>query len=86
MKKERKETVSQEIKYHEFYCDGCGKKLGESVELDDGYYDCYGDYEQSFYIKGFARLNLRKNYCISCAQKKDREIVKALRGLGFIED
>ena len=24
---------------HEFYCDSCGKKIGKSIEFDDGYYE-----------------------------------------------
>ena len=35
VERERKEIW----KYHEFYCDSCGKKIGESVEADDGYFE-----------------------------------------------
>jgi len=29
----------EKLMIHEFYCDLCGKKIGESVEFDDGYYE-----------------------------------------------
>lgn len=36
---------------HEFYWDSCGKKIGESIELDDGYFTELNEVEFSIETK-----------------------------------
>lgn len=77
-------TERSDRKIHTFFCDGCGKELGSSVEYDDGYYENYGEYEQKFYINGW--YTIRANYCEECAKKKNQEIVSALEAIGFFKE
>ena len=77
------EYKSREVKVpiHKFYCDECGKYLGESVEYDDGYYKTYGDYEVNF---GFDHpYILKKCLCDKCVKEKNDQILHALKDLGF---
>ena len=38
MEKVESKVIKVTENKHIFYCDGCKKKLGESIECDDGYY------------------------------------------------
>ena len=46
-KLEKIEKKCIELK-HNFFCDNCGKSLGSTVELEDGYYPELGEFELSF--------------------------------------
>lgn len=83
METESTQTISREQKVHQFYCDGCGAELGTSVELDDGYYKTFGDYQQGVYVNK-AWYRLKKNFCDECATAKTAAIISALTGLGFV--
>jgi hypothetical protein len=60
-----------EERVHNFYCDGCGKYLGQSLEYDDGWYE-----ERGYYI-------LHKHLCKKCESKLSLEIEENLRRLDF---
>lgn len=84
MEKTEMQIVNTEKITHKFYCDNCNKFLGESTELDDGYYKEYGKY--------MARINLsnkiyetEKNLCDDCRSKLQENIINEMRKLGFIE-
>lgn len=52
---------------HEFYCDLCGKKIGESIELDDGYFTELNEVEfviQNAY--GSNRYSKKMHLCDTC--------------------
>ena len=63
---------------HEFYCDCCGKFLGSSEELDDGYYVEIGKKSWKY-----GDLKLKGHYCDSCTVEVGERIEEALRCLGF---
>ena len=71
---------------HIFYCDGCKKKLGESIECDDGYYENIKCFEQAFYLKGIAWYRLNMNLCDECKKFKEQQITDALEHIGFHKD
>ena len=77
-----REIKTQEIK-HIFYCDNCKKELGYSIEGEDGYYEEYGRYEQSFFLYGSSWFKLHLNLCEDCKKSKDEQIANALLKLGF---
>lgn len=76
-----REIKTQEIK-HIFYCDNCKKELDSSIECEDGYYEEYGRYEQSFF-DGVSWCKLHLNLCEDCKKNKTEQIVNALLKLGF---
>ena len=76
---------------HEFYCDSCGKKIGKSIEFDDGYYEQLN--EVVFVIQnryGSNRYSKKMNLCDTCRPLE----VEAFKGrykafcesLGLIKD
>lgn len=82
---EIKEIVTEECT-HIFYCDNCNKKLGESIELDDGYYEEFGVYRQSFNIKNLGSYKMNLNLCDECKKIYDKKIVDAITAIGFVEE
>ena len=70
-----------EEKMHHFYCDGCGKYLGQSLEYDDGWYEEIGALELKFYTD--SRYILHHQLCKECEGKLLLEIERDLRKLGF---
>lgn len=83
MEKVRDEKVMTVKTTHEFFCDECGIKIGESTEYDDGWYPEYGEYEQSICTRSFGWYKLHKNLCSNCANIYDLKIKEALINLGF---
>lgn len=77
-----REIKTQEVK-HIFYCDNCKKELGYSIEGEDGYYEEYGRYEQSFFLYGSSWYKLHLNLCEDCKKSKAEQIANALLKLGF---
>ena len=77
-----REIKTQEIK-HIFYCDNCKKELGYSIVGEDGYYEEYGRYEQSFFLYGSSWYKLHLNLCEDCKKSKAEQIANALLKLGF---
>lgn len=70
-----------EERMHHFYCDGCCKYLGQSLEYDDGWYEEIGKFELQCYID--SRYILHKHLCKKCVGKLLLEIERDLRRLGF---
>ena len=70
--------------HHMFYCDECGKYLGESQEYDDGWYDSIGEFETSYYLNGWYRM--QKCLCDNCKKEIISKITSALQDLGFIKE
>lgn len=80
-----REIKTKEIK-HIFYCDGCKKELGSSIECDDGYYEERGYYSQVFFVTGDSWYKLHLNLCEDCKQNKTEQIINALLKLGFTKE
>lgn len=70
-----------EERMHHFYCDGCCKYLGHSLEYSDGWYEEIGVFELKCYID--SRYILHKHLCKECEGKLLLEIERELRKLGF---
>lgn len=81
--------VSKEIKSilntHNFYCDMCGKHLGNTQEYDDGYYATIGDYDLEFNINE-EWYKLHRNLCVECRTKFREEIINILLSKGFVKE
>lgn len=76
---------------HQFFCDACGKYLGETEEYNDGYFDCIGYYKQSVRIQSpidrySERLTVTKCLCPECAISETTKFTNALYDLGFVEE
>ena len=68
---------------HEFYCDLCGKFLGDSTEDDsDGYFDDIGQHSWEICMGDYL-LKKEGHYCDDCWEKADVEIKDTLIKLGF---
>ena len=74
------ETTSELIKHH-FWCDECGKYIGNTEELDDGYYETPGEYEVNFYLNGWYKLE--KTMCSACCKSFSDRIRNSLFEIGF---
>ena len=73
--------MEKTIKKHKFYCDGCGKKIGESTEdKDSGCYMTFGEIEFRFMGRKFTGC-----FCAECEERKIEEIFRKIRELGFEE-
>lgn len=86
MEKVESKVIKVTENKHIFYCDGCKKKLGESIECDDGYYETIGNYEQRFYLSGvndIIEYKLNLNLCDECKEFKNKQIIEALESVGF---
>lgn len=71
-----------EERIHHFYCDGCCKYLGQSLEYDDGWYEEIGKFELQYCIDSKYYI-LHKHLCKECEGKLLLEIEQDLRRLGF---
>lgn len=74
--------VTRNERLHEFFCDTCGVKLGESYENDDGYYEPVGEMDLSFYLLG-EWWEFKGNYCEKCKKEKIKDIQQKLKFTGF---
>ena len=83
MEKQIKKQHIVNLVSHKFYCDRCGKLIGEVNEcLEDGWYPILGEYKRKYRAsKGWLELN--KNYCDSCAEMIDYQIELTLKEFGF---
>ena len=88
------EKITEEVKeiqvtnlLHVFYCGECGKKIMESEEYDDGWYEKPYYIEEDIFVRG---VNERYVYisdflCDECRSKKIDELVEKLLSIGFKE-
>ena len=83
MERLESKKIKSTKQYHTFYCDICGKKLGTSEEYDDGYYDEYGSFELSFYIKDYDWYKVKKHFCEKCKEKYATNLIETLKKYGF---
>ena len=80
---ERKiETIE---KIHQFYCDECGKYLGESEEYSDGYYEEIESFELKFYLPDgwYEKKNI---LCAECSKNFLDSIRKTFIEKGFCKE
>ena len=67
-----------EERIHHFFCDDCGKFLGESKEWEDGYYE-----ELGIFSTRYGSYHIKKHLCDKCRDKFDDKIIQTLTDLGF---
>ena len=72
------EIRTKEVRTHHFYCDDCGKYLGESREYDDGWYEDLGEFNMRF-----GEYSISKHLCDDCREKFYVKLNKSLLDLGF---
>lgn len=84
MEKVRTRQITKIQATHEFYCDECGKFIGEAIEFDDGYVPTLGRCEWKANIGTWYRL--KRNLCDGCKDIVEKRIVKALENIGFIKE
>ena len=77
--------VEEKRKIHKFYCNKCGKYLGEIEEYYDGYYEEIGYISQRvvvnetpYYYKG--------HLCSKCKEEHYKELSNLLETIGFVKE
>ena len=86
MEKIRREDYKLTRTIHEFYCDDCKSKIGESLEYDDGYYNQMGEYKQSICLGSSVWYKLHLCLCDQCSTLRTQNIISTLKELGFEEN
>ena len=81
MEKVVKKPITTIRHEHYFECDLCGKPIGMSLELEDGYYEELGLCEIDIYIDDWYRY--RKILCEECQKIIASKVVMALIDIGF---
>lgn len=78
------ETINKTkvVTKHNFYCDGCGKYLGSSEELDDCYYDEPGKFNLELCVDS-KWYKLNRCFCEKCKSDYLQKIINSLYNLGF---
>lgn len=85
MEKVEERIVEKKRKIHKFYCNKCGKYLGEIEEYYDGYYEEIGYISQRvvvnetpYYYKG--------HLCSKCKEEHYKELSNLLETIGFVKE
>lgn len=91
MDRVKKEVRTHIAQCHSFFCDECGKFLGESVEFADGYYEKFGQVPRPKMpledrILGMRFKPAQTCLCDDCLAKKQDDVRKALIACGFVFD
>lgn len=85
MEKTENKIIKSTRIVHKFYCDKCGKYLGESEELSDGYYKEYGEYYIDFHIPKDDMWYVSKGYlCEKCKNAYFISVKNLLLANGFV--
>lgn len=88
MEKIKEKTIKKKEYTHTFYCDCCNKKLGDSIEYEDGWYETIGELELSFNLGedyGYW-YKVSKHLCDECRTKYMKNLINILKENGFEED
>ena len=81
LEKLAKRSIERVRVIHDFYCDGCGKYLGMSIEDDDGYYENKSEF--SIDLNTNRWFSLKRNFCNCCQEEFIEKLNESLRELGF---
>ena len=87
---EQKEVKEITNRYHEFYCDKCGKFISQTFEYDDGYYAKPESYviqvcTSSNYFDT-TRYEYKTCLCENCREKFNKEVQEKFLQYGFKMD
>ena len=84
MKTLKSKTVKVDV--HSFYCDECGKYLGDIEEYDNnnGWCEELGSFEMIIPVGG-SWYWIKKCLCTDCRSKMIKQIQSSLTSLGFVE-
>ena len=82
---EKSEKIIKESYMHYFYCDNCNQYLGTSEEHDDGWYEKFGEFTLSFYVKD-EWYCIDKCLCDCCRDEFVDNLKSTLKNMGFNKD
>lgn len=82
MEKTKETVIEVKDVEHSFYCDGCEKYLGASKEYEDGWYQKFGAFEESFCVD-HNWYRIERCFCDDCKKSFIKKIEAALESLGF---
>lgn len=83
---EKSTDATKKIIVHEFYCDNCNAKIGETEEWDDGYYEVLGEFEIEARIDRSTEYRLSKQLCAECRNKLINKITEVFTKYDFKEN
>ena len=84
MEKVEERIVEEKRKIHKFYCNKCGKYLGEIEEYYDGYYEEIGYVVQRIVINGKQYL-YKGHLCNKCKENFYKDLGNVLEIVGFVK-
>mgnify|MGYP006996291507 CR=1 FL=1 len=84
MEKVEEKIVEAKRKIHKFYCDKCGKYLGENEEYDDGYYEDIG-YVIKRIVVNEKQYLYKRHLCDKCKEKFYEDLGNVLEVVGFVK-
>ena len=82
MEKVRIEEITEEQEIWEFYCDHCGKKLGETKKEPYKCRDTLGDFFSGIKVEG-VWYTCSKCFCPKCREEFLDKYIKTIKELGF---
>lgn len=85
---EKIKEIKTTRRLHIFYCDGCGEKLMESEELDDGYFATPDFVDEKIFVSSKHKwYHYRTGYlCDGCTEKENKKLLEKLIEIGFKEE
>lgn len=84
MEKVEEKIVEEKRKIHKFYCDKCGKYLGNAEEYYDGYYEEIEYVIQRIVINGKQYL-YKRHLCDKCKENFYKDLGNVLEIVGFVK-
>lgn len=82
MEKILTKKIETEIRYHQYYCDKCGKLICESEEYDD----CWIPNQPNKTIYQIDNYKIQILLCNDCKNKFLNDFYQALERLGFVNE
>lgn len=70
---------------HIFHCEKCGKKIMESIEYDDGWYEEPDWIDEDIFVKANNKRYIYQAgfFCEKCLEEATNELVDKLLSIGF---
>lgn len=81
---EKIREIKSTRRVHEIYCDSCHKKIMESEELDDGFWETPSPLMVSVYINGWYKYE--RCLCEDCKKEEIEQLIDNLIDIGFVKE
>lgn len=81
---EKIREVKSTRRVHEIYCDRCNKKIMESEELDDGWWETPDALSVSVYINDWYKYE--RCLCEDYKKEETEQIIDKLTNMGFVKE